>query len=222
MMQRVSAPPAPTPKAVASSFISNDPTTAAIVRRVEIAAARKMPILIRGETGTGKEQMARHAHAASRRTGSFVAVKLRSPSRQPDRSRTVRLFGGCFHRSKKGRLVGTVPGGGRRHPFLDEIGDMPVTLQAVLLRFWTTGLSGRWAAASARSTFSWSPPRTPILDDSIAKGRFQIRSLVSPEHAGGDTVAVTRAYRFRRDRAPPDAEDRPGRRIIPRSNRPSG
>jgi len=74
MSQRLSLPRAPLQKETPAQFISADPTIAGIVRRVEIAASRKMPILIRGETGTGKEQMARHAHAASRRTGSFVAV----------------------------------------------------------------------------------------------------------------------------------------------------
>src|SRR5260370_41554425 len=54
-----------------SSFIARDPTVRAIVRQVETASARKMPILIRGETGTGKEQLAGHAHAASWRAGAF-------------------------------------------------------------------------------------------------------------------------------------------------------
>ena len=58
----------------ASSFVAHDPAVRAIVRQVEAAAARKIPILIRGETGTGKEQLARHAHAASGRTGAFVPV----------------------------------------------------------------------------------------------------------------------------------------------------
>jgi transcriptional regulator of acetoin/glycerol metabolism len=41
-----------------SSFVARDPTMRAIVHQIETAAARKMPILIRGETGTGKEQLA--------------------------------------------------------------------------------------------------------------------------------------------------------------------
>src|SRR5258705_8391279 len=57
-----------------SSFIARDPPVRAIVRQVETAAARKMPILIRGETGTGKEQRARHAHAPSGRADAFAPV----------------------------------------------------------------------------------------------------------------------------------------------------
>ena len=52
------------------ALVSNHPAATTIVRRVETAAVRKMPILIRGETGTSKEQLARHAHAASRRSGA--------------------------------------------------------------------------------------------------------------------------------------------------------
>jgi len=173
MMQRVSAPPAPTPKAVASSFISNDPTTAAIVRRVEIAAARKMPILIRGETGTGKEQMARHAHAASRRTGSFVAVNCAA---LPDSLIEAELFGyseGAFTGARKGGSSGLFREADGGTLFLDEIGDMPVTLQAVLLRFlddWTV----RPVGGSKREVDVLLVSATNAnLDDSIAKGRFR-------------------------------------------------
>src|SRR6201991_5393308 len=54
MIQGSARPRPSPPKAVATEFVSSDPTIAGVVRRVESAAARKMPILIRGETGTGK------------------------------------------------------------------------------------------------------------------------------------------------------------------------
>jgi sigma-54 dependent transcriptional regulator, acetoin dehydrogenase operon transcriptional activator AcoR len=173
MIQRVPAPPAPTPKAIAAPFISDDPTTAAIVRRVEIAAARKMPILIRGETGTGKEQMARHAHAASRRTGSFVAVNCAA---LPDSLIEAELFGyseGAFTGARKGGSAGLFREADGGTLFLDEIGDMPVTLQAVLLRFlddWTV----RPVGGSKREVDVLLVSATNAnLDDSIAKGRFR-------------------------------------------------
>jgi transcriptional regulator of acetoin/glycerol metabolism len=173
MSQRLSAPRVPLQKETPAQFISADPTIARIVRRVEIAAARKMPILIRGETGTGKEQMARHAHAASRRTGSFVAVNCAA---LPDSLIEAELFGyseGAFTGARKGGSAGLFREADGGTLFLDEIGDMPVALQAVLLRFlddWTV----RPVGGSKRAVDVLLVSATNAnLDDSIAKGRFR-------------------------------------------------
>ena len=65
--------PKPKPKQHPSpDFIAEDPVITALLGQVTGAAARGVPILIRGPTGTGKELMARHAHAVSGRTGAFV------------------------------------------------------------------------------------------------------------------------------------------------------
>ncbi|MDU6747347.1 MAG: sigma-54-dependent Fis family transcriptional regulator, partial [Bradyrhizobium sp.] len=173
MTHRVLAPrPAP-PKSPAAAFVSADPRIAAIVQRVAIAAARKMPILIRGETGTGKEQMARHAHAASRRAGSFVAVNCAA---LPDSLIEAELFGyteGAFTGARKGGSAGLFKEADGGTLFLDEIGDMPVTLQAVLLRFlddWTV----RPVGGSKREVDVLLVSATNAnLDDAIAKGRFR-------------------------------------------------
>jgi sigma-54 dependent transcriptional regulator, acetoin dehydrogenase operon transcriptional activator AcoR len=167
--QARSAPQKETP----AQFVSVDPTIAGIVRQVEIAAARKMPILIRGETGTGKEQMARHAHAASRRTGSFVAVNCAA---LPDSLIEAELFGyseGAFTGARKGGSAGLFREADGGTIFLDEIGDMPVTLQAVLLRFlddWTV----RPVGGSKREVDVLLVSATNAnLDNAIAKARFR-------------------------------------------------
>ena len=173
MTHRVLAPrPAP-PRSPAAAFVSADPRIAAIVQRVAIAAARKMPILIRGETGTGKEQMARHAHAASQRAGSFVAVNCAA---LPDSLIEAELFGyteGAFTGARKGGSAGLFKEADGGTLFLDEIGDMPVTLQAVLLRFlddWTV----RPVGGSKREVDVLLVSATNAnLDDAIAKGRFR-------------------------------------------------
>jgi sigma-54 dependent transcriptional regulator, acetoin dehydrogenase operon transcriptional activator AcoR len=108
---RVAASPVPP-----TPFISVDPVVAGIVRQTEAAAQRKMSILIRGETGTGKEQLARHAHIASGRTGSFVAVKLRGLAREPDRGRVVRIWRGRVHWRPQGGDHRPRQGGRRRYP----------------------------------------------------------------------------------------------------------
>jgi len=164
---RAAAPITPTP------FISVDPVVAHVVRQTEAAAQRKMPILIRGETGTGKEQLARHAHAASGRSGPFVAVNCAA---LPDSLIEAELFGygeGAFTGARKGGSAGLVKEADGGTLFLDEIGDMPVTLQAVLLRFlddWTVRPVG---GAKRQVDVLLISATNADLGESIAKGRFR-------------------------------------------------
>ena len=173
MVQPVVRPRIEQSKSVAAQFVSADPTIAQIVRQVEIAAQRKLPVLIRGETGTGKEQLARHAHSASRRTGNFVAVNCAA---LPESLIEAELFGyadGAFTGARKGGSAGLFREADGGTLFLDEIGDMPVALQAVLLRFlddWTI----RPVGGSPRQVDVLLVSATNAnLDTSIAKGRFR-------------------------------------------------
>jgi len=154
-------------------FVAQDPTVLAIVRRVEGAAARKMPILIRGETGTGKEQLARHAHAASGRAGAFVPVNCAA---LPDSLIEAELFGyadGAFTGARHGGATGLVKEADGGTLFLDEIGDMPVALQGVLLRLlddWTVRPVG--GSAFKVDVFLVSATNA-ALDRAVAEGRFR-------------------------------------------------
>jgi transcriptional regulator of acetoin/glycerol metabolism len=147
----VGAPPAVAPPVVAPlvvappgvprmRFVAQDPAVAASVRQLESAARRKLPILLRGETGTGKEQFARHAHAASGRTGTFVAVNCAA---LPESLAEAELFGhveGAFTGARRGGAPGLVLEADGGTLFLDEIGEMKPPLQSVLLRLlddWT-------------------------------------------------------------------------------------
>jgi transcriptional regulator with PAS, ATPase and Fis domain len=103
-----------------------------MVRR---AVELNVPILIRGETGTGKELMARYAHATSNRTGEFVAVNCAA---LPETLIESELFGhqeGAFTGATRGGSKGLVRQANRGTLFLDEIGIMPAQVQAKLLRF---------------------------------------------------------------------------------------
>jgi transcriptional regulator of acetoin/glycerol metabolism len=154
-------------------FVAHDQAVQAIVRRVEIAAARGMPILIRGETGTGKEQLARHAHAASGRAGAFVPVNCAA---LPESLIEAELFGyaeGAFTGARRGGAIGLVREADGGTLFLDEIGDMPVALQAVLLRLlddWTVRPVG--GAATKVDIFLVSATNA-ALDRAIAERRFR-------------------------------------------------
>jgi transcriptional regulator of acetoin/glycerol metabolism len=122
------------PLAPRSGFVAEDPVVAALVRQMERAARRKLPILLRGETGTGKEQFARHAHAASGQPGAFVAVNCAA---LPESLAEAELFGhveGAFTGARRGGAPGLVLEADGGTLFLDEIGEMKPPLQTVLLR----------------------------------------------------------------------------------------
>jgi transcriptional regulator of acetoin/glycerol metabolism len=154
-------------------FVAQDQGVSSILRRVEHAATRGMPILIRGETGTGKEQLARHAHAASGRAGAFVAVNCAA---LPESLIEAELFGyaeGAFTGARRGGAIGLVREADGGTLFLDEIGDMPVALQAVLLRLlddWTVRPVG--GAATKVDVFLVSATNA-TLDRAVAEGRFR-------------------------------------------------
>ena len=173
MAQPVPRPRPEPPKSLAPQFVSADPVIASVVRRVETAAARKMPILIRGETGTGKEELARYAHSASLRTGSFVAVNCAA---LPDSLIEAELFGysdGAFTGARKGGSNGLFREANGGTLFLDEIGDMPVTLQAVLLRFlddWTVRPVG---GSKCQVDVLLVSATNADLDQLIARNRFR-------------------------------------------------
>lgn len=116
-----------------------DPAIAALKARAAKLAVTALPILIRGETGVGKEFLARALHECGRRAGAFVAVNCAAI---PEALIESELFGhvpgaftGAAPRGRKG-LIAEADGGSL---FLDEIGDMPLALQSRLLRVLAEG-----------------------------------------------------------------------------------
>lgn len=108
-----------------------------ILAAVDLArkvASRDTPILLTGETGTGKEVFAKAIHQASCRVnGSFVAVNCSALSRELLESEMFGYKAGAFTgavRDKKGLFEQAHKG----TLFLDEVGEMPLALQAKLLR----------------------------------------------------------------------------------------
>ncbi len=166
--RRQQMPPTPAPEMVAA-----DPNIRTILHRVERAAARAMPILVLGETGTGKEQLARHAHVASGRKGTFVPVNCAA---LPESLAEAELFGyadGAFTGARRGGAIGLAKQADGGTLFLDEIGDMPVALQAILLRFLDDMTVRPIGGAGSRvDVFLVSATNVP-LEAAIAAGRFR-------------------------------------------------
>ena len=118
-----------------SGLISRDPEVLRVCRTVEKVAVSDATVLVLGESGTGKELIARGVHAASARRGErFVAINCAAI---PDNLLESELFGyekGAFTGATKTTL-GKIETANRGTLMLDEIGDLPHSLQAKLLRF---------------------------------------------------------------------------------------
>ena len=149
----------------ARAFVFEDPQSRALLSRIERIGRSHAPVLITGETGTGKELVARALHAASERAAQpFVAVNAGAFSEQLIEAE---LFGhekGAFtgaHSAQAGWFE-TAHGGTL---FLDEIGDLPLALQVKLLRVLQEGEVTRLGSrqpTAARVRFS-RLSRAPVV-----------------------------------------------------------
>jgi len=132
---RKARPPTRQAKYNFSNFVGVSPATLELKRTARRAAATHSPVLLLGETGTGKELLAHAIHGASPRAHRpFVSLSMAAI---PEALLEAELFGvapgaytGADRRDRQGKLA--VAQGGTL--FLDEIGDMPLALQAKLLR----------------------------------------------------------------------------------------
>ena len=116
-------------------IIGTSPAISEVQRMIRRIADSPTPVLITGETGTGKELIARAIHEQSRRSKyPFVAINCSSI---PDNLFESELFGyeeGSFTGAKKGGKIGKIEMAQGGTLFLDEIGEMPLFAQPKLLR----------------------------------------------------------------------------------------
>ena len=117
-----------------AAIIAEDPATLATLQRCERVARADVTVLLSGESGVGKDVLARHIHQQShRRQGPFVAVNCAAI---PDSLLEATLFGherGAFTGAQRSQ-IGKFEQAHGGSLFLDEIGEMPLPLQAKLLR----------------------------------------------------------------------------------------
>ena len=120
-------------EAPSSRIAGHTPVLAELLRRIAAAAPCKEPILLLGETGTGKELAAHWIHVCSGRKGPFYAVNCAGFAETLLESEMFGHVKGAFTGATSNRAGAfkTADGGTL---FLDEIGDMPLRLQIALLR----------------------------------------------------------------------------------------
>lgn len=122
------------------SLLGESAPIRALKARALRVASLDAPLLIHGETGTGKELVARACHTVSvRRTAPFLALNCAA---LPENLAESELFGyapGAFTGAQRGGKPGLLELANQGTVFLDEIGEMSPYLQAKLLRFLSDG-----------------------------------------------------------------------------------
>jgi transcriptional regulator with PAS, ATPase and Fis domain len=213
----------------ATAHVFVDPRSIALRERIVMIAPSDANVLIVGETGTGKELIARHVHDLSkRRDGPFVAVNCGAFSETLVESE---LFG-----HEKGAFTGafcTKPGwfetanGGTL--FLDEIGDLPMSMQVKLLRVLQEREVVRLGARSSIPIDVRVVAATNVrLHDAVAAGHFREDlfyrlnvvhlSIPTLRERPGDIVPLARhfidEYRWRLGHGPFDIDPLAERKLL--------
>lgn len=158
-------------KALSDSSPSIDP----IIREAAIVAKSSVPVMITGETGTGKDVLATAIHVSGERAGKpFISVNCAAIPRDLI---GVELFGyveGAFTGTRKGGMSGRIEDADGGTLFLDEIGDMPLELQPYLLRVLESNSVSRLGESLQRKVnLRIIAATNQPLQDLMAQGRFR-------------------------------------------------
>ncbi|WP_338871499.1 sigma 54-interacting transcriptional regulator [Myxococcus stipitatus] len=180
-------------------LIGESPPMRAMYRQVERLGPTPLNVLIQGETGTGKELVAKALHRRSGRRGRLVAINCAA---LPENLIERELFGharGAFTGAgpERAGLVEAADGGTL---FLDEIGDMPLSLQTRLLRVVQEREVTRLGEHQPRKVDVRVVSATHVeLEEAVRRGTFradlrfrleEVRVEVPPLRERGDDVLL--------------------------------
>ncbi len=122
-----------------------------LIQRASLIARTDAPILILGETGVGKDVLARRIHREGPRGSKpFIKVDCSSISPQLIETELFGYTGGTFSGANRNGKVGLIEAADTGTIFLDEVGELPLTMQTRLLRFLQDGEILRVGATTPR------------------------------------------------------------------------
>lgn len=104
-------------------------------KKMSLAAKAPIPILLQGETGTGKDFLAKAIHAESKNSdGPFIDINCGAFSKELLNGELFGYVEGAFTGAKKGGMLGKIEAADKGTLFLDEVAEMPLAIQPVFLR----------------------------------------------------------------------------------------
>ncbi|HQA26904.1 MAG TPA: sigma-54-dependent Fis family transcriptional regulator [Candidatus Competibacteraceae bacterium] len=146
------------------------------VRKASHLARSRVPVLLLGETGVGKEEFAQGIHQASPfGDGPFVALNCGGLSRDLLASELFGYIEGAFTGARRNGLIGKIEAANGGTLFLDEIGEMPLDLQPHLLRVLEQSEIYRLGESTPRKVnFRLVAATHRDLRQEVAAGRFRM------------------------------------------------
>ena len=161
----------------AKALVFSDPVSKKMLHHLELIAPSDVPVLINGETGTGKELVARHIHLLSQRPGPFVAVNCGAISEHLAESEFFGHEQGAFTGATS-RRVGWFEAAHGGTLFLYEIGDLRLSMQVKLLRTLQEREVVRVGSRKPIPVNIRLVAATNVdLDDAVRAGRFRLDLL---------------------------------------------
>jgi transcriptional regulator with PAS, ATPase and Fis domain len=183
--------------------VAEDPDVVEAFLLVEAAVRMKAPILICGETGSGKEILARHAHRASGRTGAFVAINCGALPAELFEAELFGYVGGAFTGARREGSPGLIASADGGTLLLDEVRELPLHLQAALLRFFDDGVVRPvGGTATRRVDVQLLAATNANLEEDVAARRFRadlmyrlntVRANLPPLRQRRDFAAAVRS-----------------------------
>ncbi len=154
-------------------IIGSSPLMQDVFRRIALVAERDVPVLITGESGTGKDLVARAIHQHSGREGGFIPICIPALSESVVESELFGHVRGAFTGADQERrgLLELANGG---TAFIDEIGDVPLNVQAKLLRVLETREIRPVGSSDCRTaSFRLVAATNRSLEQRVAAGDFR-------------------------------------------------